>query len=271
MTHPKITSIITVYNGEKTINRAVQSLLSQTEKNIEVLVVNDGSTDGTGNILQGFTDLRLRVMGLPRTGRAGALARACREAKGLYIANLDADDFSHPERLEKQTAFLDAHPDYAWVGTGEEQEDDRRNEHLRRTYPLENDEIRRQSAKCIPYCHSSIMFRKSLISEGINYDPSQPFLIDFEFFLRVASRNKVANLPEILVKRYVSGESYFQRTFKTSRQNRRLAWLCATSVGRLHLPIHFYIYPLARLLYPLMSNRLKRWIRNHQGLRESGV
>ncbi len=269
MNNPRITTIITVYNGADHITDAVQSLLGQSERGIEVLVVNDGSTDDTLQVLARIPDSRLRILDLPRTGRAGALARACQEAKGLYIANLDADDISFPDRLRKQADFLDSHPDHAWVGSGEEQADDRRAEHHRRVYPLTDEAIRRQSAKSIPYCHSSIMFRRSLVEEGLNYDPSQPFLIDFEFFLRVALRHKVANLPDILVKRYVRGKSFFQSNFKTSRQNRRLAWFCALAVGRFHLPLHYYFYPFARLFYHWVPNGLKRRIRNWQGLKES--
>lgn len=265
---PKVTAVITVFNGVGFIANAAKSLLAQSLMDIEVLVVNDGSTDGTREVLDAVLDKRLRVIHLPRTGRAAALALACREARGRYIANLDADDVSYPQRLEKQAAFLDAHPDHAWVGCGEEQEDSRRDEHLRRTYPLTDEAIRRQSAKCIPYCHSAVMFRKSLINEGINYDPAQPFLIDFEFFLRVAERHKVANLPDILVKRYVRSESFFQSRFKTSRQNRRLAWLCASAVRRFRLPRYDYLFPLARLIYPWLPNRFKRLLRQRQGLGE---
>ena len=269
MTQPKVTAMITVFNEAGCITRALQSLFDQSLQNIEVLVINDGSTDGTAEVLNEITDARLRVLHLPRTGRAAALALACREAQGSYIANLDADDVGYPQRLEKQAAFLDAHPDHVWVGCGEEQDDNRRGEHLKRTYPLSDEAIRRQSAKCIPYCHSAAMFRKSLIDQGVNYDPAQPYLIDFEFFLRVAGFGKVANLPDILVKRYVRGESYFQSQFKTSRQNRRLAGLCALAVRRFHLPLHYYLFPLARLLYPLIPNPLKRWVRTQQGLQEN--
>lgn len=267
----KVTAIITVFNGEDFIRRAVESLLSQGLKDIEVLVLNDGSTDCTGEILEQMEDHRLRVMNLPRTGRAGALALACREARGQYIANLDADDLSYPTRLEKQSTFLDEHPDHGWVGCGEEQDDDRRGEHHRRVYPLTDAEIRRQSAKCIPYCHSAVMFRKSLIDEGVNYDPSQPYLIDFEFFLRVAARAKVANLPDVLVKRNVRGVSFFQSQFKTSKQNVRLARFCAQAVRQFGLPVWFYVYPLARLVYPYIPSGFKKRIRRGQGLQESNV
>jgi glycosyltransferase involved in cell wall biosynthesis len=271
MNQPQVTAIITVYNGAGFVNRAVESLLAQSLRDIEVLVVNDGSTDGTGEELDAIADERLRVVHLPRTGRAASLALACREARGRYIANLDADDISFPERLEKQAAFLDTHPDHAWVGCGEEQEDDRRGEHHHRVYPLTDLALRRQSAKCIPYCHSAVMFRKSLIDGGINYDPAQPYLIDFEFFLRVAERYKVANLPDVLVKRYVRGQSFFQSQFKTSHQNLRLARFCARAVWRFHLPFWYYAYPAARLLYPYIPRGLKGALRRRQGLSETNV
>lgn len=269
MNPPRVTAIITVFNGEGFVAHAVHSLLQQSLRNIEVLVLNDGSTDDTAAVLDSIEDERLRIIHLPRTGRAGALALACREAQGRYIANLDADDISFPQRLEKQAAFLDAHLDHAWVGCGEEQEDSRRGEHHYRTYPADDADIRRQSAKCIPYCHSGVMFRKSLVGEGVNYDPAQPYLIDFELFLRVAERHKVANLPEVLVRRHVRGESFFQSRYKTSRQNLRLARLCAQAVRRFGLPFWFYAYPLARLVYPYMPDGLKRHIRSRQGLGES--
>lgn len=267
----KVSTIITVYNGKEFVQRAVLSLLSQSLKSLEVLVVNDGSTDGTADVLRSIRDPRVRVINSGRIGRAPALKLACEKARGQYIANLDADDICYPERLEKQAAFLDGHPDYAWVGCSEEQDDDRRGEHHQRVYPLTDAEIRRQSAKCIPYCHSAVMFRKSLIDEGINYDPSQPYLIDFEFFLRVAARTKVANLPDVLVKRNVRGVSFFQSQFKTSKQNVRLARFCAQAVRQFGLPVWFYIYPLARLAYPYIPSELKKRIRRGQGLQESNV
>jgi glycosyltransferase EpsE len=271
MTAPHVSAIITVYNGEAFIARAVESLLTQTLSDIEVLVLNDGSSDGTAQALDALSDPRLRVIHLPRTGRAASLALACQEARGRYIANLDADDISYPDRLALQAAFLDRHPDVAWVGCAEEQEDDRRGEFHARRYALTDKDIRRQAAKCIPYSHSGVMFRKSLIEAGINYDPVQPFLIDFEFFLRIAEHHQVANLPEVLVKRYVRGTSFFQSQFKTSRQNRRLAWLCLRAVRRLRLAPTAYVYPLARLVYPSLPSTFKKLLRHAGGVRESSL
>jgi hypothetical protein len=113
------------------------------------------------------------------------------------------------------------------------------------------------------------MFRRSLVAEGINYDPSEPIFIDLDFFLRVAARHRVANLSEILVRRHVRAESFYQRTFSTGEQNRRLALLSARAVRDLRLPPWYYLYPVLRLTYPLMPNSIKRYVRQRQGLQET--
>ncbi|SDK79121.1 Glycosyltransferase involved in cell wall bisynthesis [Franzmannia pantelleriensis] len=266
----RVTVILTVYNEERMVTRAVGSLFNQTLDDIELLVIDDGSDDATPTVLAGIAqhDDRVRVIRVERIGRARALALACKEARGEFIANLDADDIAYPERLARQVAFLDSHPYHAWVGCAEERRDTQRNEHIVRTYPIADADIRRQSSKCIPYSHSGITFRRSLIDEGINYDGAQPYLIDFEFFLRVARQYKVANLPDVLVCRYVRNESFFQSRFKTTKQNRRLAWLGLRAVMWFNLPWRYTVFPIARLFYPYLPNLFKRSVRRYQGLAE---
>lgn len=262
---------MTVYDGEATVRRAVESLCAGNERLAEVVVVDDGSGDDTVEVLERMTDERIRILTPGRLGRAAALKYAAEQAQSPYVANLDADDESLPGRLDKQAAFLDAHPEIVWIGGVEEMIDERRGERFVRRYPADDAAIRRQSAKSIPYSHSAVMFRRSLLEEGLNYDPAQPYLIDFEFFIRVASRHKVANLAEPLVRRHVRGESYFQSRYSTARQNRRLARLCARAVRRFRLPTYYYLYPLARLGYPLLPDRIKRRVRRVQGLSETHV
>lgn len=268
---PTVTAIITVYNEEKRIAEAVHSLLDQSFNDLEVLVIDDGSDDKTPEILAAIQDPRLRVIRKGRLRRAKALKFACEEARGKYIANLDADDYSYPQRIEKQVAFLEANQDFAWVGCGEERVEPRRGEHINRLYPTDDATLRKQCSRCIPYSHSGVMFRKSLIDEGINYDPEQPYLIDFEFFLRIARNYKVANLPEVLVRREVRSESFFQGRFTTKQQNRRLARFGVQAVFWFKLPPWMLVYPVARLVYPMMPDGLKRLIRKKQGLSETCV
>ncbi|WP_165701508.1 glycosyltransferase family 2 protein [Crateriforma conspicua] len=270
MNPPKVTAIITVYNEQQWIRCAVDSLLNQSLRDIEVLVLDDGSDDDTPAILDSIDDDRLQVVRCGRLGRAAALARAVELATGRYIANLDADDVAYPDRLRDQAAFLDANPDHAWIGGGEEREDTQRDEHYVRLYPESDADVRRMSAKCIPYCHSAVTFRKSLLDQGLNYDPDQPFLIDFEFFLRVAARHKVANLPHAVVKRRAHAKSYFQRSFTYGQQNRELSRLCRIARRQFNLPVWMEAYPLARTVYPMIPAAIKTPIRRALGLDEGG-
>ncbi|WP_417377430.1 glycosyltransferase family 2 protein [Gimesia maris] len=271
MPKPRVTALITVYNEIRWIRYAVDSLLDQSIDEMEVLIIDDGSDDGTGEAVDAIIDSRVRVIHADRMGRAAALSMAVHEANGKYIANLDADDEAYPDRLAAQVEFLDSHPDHAWVGGGEDREDTQRDEHYVRLYPENDAAIRRMAVKCIPYCHSAITFRRDVLEEGLNYDPKQPFLIDFEFFLRVATKHKVANLQIPVVKRRAHSKSFFQRSFTVSAQNKELSRLCRVARRQFGLPIWMECYPLARSIYPMLPNRLKHGLRKTLGLGETAV
>lgn len=267
---PRITAMMAVYNERDNVQRAIKSLLEQSLNDIEVLVVDDGSDDGTSEILASITDPRVRVLREnDRGGQAAALALAAHQARGNYVANLDADDVAYPDRLEKQAAFLDAHPDHGWVGGAEDRRDEQRGENYIRRYPLDDAAIRRQAARCIPYCHTGVMFRRQIIEEGINYDPTQPYLIDFHLFLRVAEKWKVANLSDPVVIRNARDNSFYQRRFKRRAQNRRLAELSLQAITLFRLPAWHRIFPMARLVYPYVPNIAKQRLRAAGGLHET--
>jgi glycosyltransferase EpsE len=266
---PIATAIITVYNEQTWIRSAVDSLLNQSMRDIEVLVLDDGSTDQTSSILDSIDDDRVRVVRCQRMGRAPALAKVCEMARGAFIANLDADDECYADRIENQVAFLQSHPDHAWVGGGEDREDSQRGEHYLRLYPELDRDVRRMAVKCIPYCHSAVMFRKSVINDGINYSPRQPFLIDFEFFLRVAAKHRVANLQVPVVKRRAHAKSFFQRSFTVGEQNVELSRLCRIARRQFSLPLWMEMYPAARNAYPYLPHFVKSHIRNRLGLKET--
>lgn len=265
---PRVTALVTAYNEQARIGAALDSLFAQSFDDFEVLVVDDGSEDDTPAILAALRDPRLRVIHAGRLGRGGALALGLQEARGDYVAILDADDAAYPERLARQAAFLDAHPDVAWLGCGEERCDTQRGEHAIRLYPQDDAAIRAMAARCIPYSHSGVMLRRAIVAEGLNYDPWQSCLIDFDLFLRVASRHRVANLPEPLVLRRLRDDSFFQSRFRRRAQNRALARMQADAVRRFALPARFHLFPLVRLGYDLVPDRAKRLLRRMAGLRE---
>lgn len=115
---PKVSVIVASYNGERFVAETVRSILDQTFKDFELIVVDDGSTDGTRAILRDLaaSDLRMRVVEKENEGLIATLNRAIAESRGAYIARIDHDDLMRPQRLERQAAFLDANPDFVGVG-----------------------------------------------------------------------------------------------------------------------------------------------------------
>jgi glycosyltransferase involved in cell wall biosynthesis len=116
--NPKVTVLIAVYNGERFLREALDSVLAQTFTDFELLVVNDGSTDETVTILESYSDQRIRVITNRRNIRVvGSLRRGLNYARGEYIARIDAEDIALPERLEKQVRYLDFHPEVGMVSS----------------------------------------------------------------------------------------------------------------------------------------------------------
>ena len=115
--HPRVSVLMSVYNGAPYLELAVQSILSQTYDDFEFIIVNDGSTDDTDEILGLFADTRIvRICNPNNIGLTRSLNLALRQASGEFIARQDSDDISVPEKLSMQTAFLESHPEYGLVG-----------------------------------------------------------------------------------------------------------------------------------------------------------
>jgi len=118
MKEPKVTVLMPVYNGEKYLNEAIDSILGQTFKDFKFLIINDGSTDGTADILKSYKDSRIKVTNNEKNiGLTKSLNKGLKMAKSEYIARMDADDISLPTRLQKQVEFMDSHPKVGVCGT----------------------------------------------------------------------------------------------------------------------------------------------------------
>ena len=118
MSLPSVSIVMPVYNAEPYVGEAIRSMLGQRHADFECIVIDDGSTDGTDAVIRGFTDPRIRY--LRNDGNRGlvyTLNRGVQEARGRYIARMDGDDISLPERLERQVAYLDGHPEVDLVAT----------------------------------------------------------------------------------------------------------------------------------------------------------
>ena len=193
----RISVLLPVYNAENFIAHSVQSILHQTESNFELLIIDDCSTDGTCLILESFKDSRITIYKKERnTGYTESLNWGINLAKGKYIARMDADDWSYPERFQKQYDFLEANPDIAICGTDAHV----MHSDFKFNYPLDNDAIRTNLLFGSSLIHPSIMGQRKFFADFM-YDPSKEPAEDYDLFVRLAiAGEKLANLKEVLLK-----------------------------------------------------------------------
>ena len=197
---PKVSVIMSVYNGEKYLHEAVESILNQTFKDFEFIIINDGSTDRTGDMLESYADERMVIINQDKIGLTKALNRGLSLARGEYIARMDADDVSLPERLGQQVAFLDKNTDVALVGCNFYEIDDSGNIIAKKEVTLENEEIKWRLLFHNCFGHSTTVFRKECFSAVGGYDESIVYSQDYDLWLRISQHYNVGNLGEFLHK-----------------------------------------------------------------------
>ncbi|HPC74470.1 MAG TPA: glycosyltransferase [Syntrophales bacterium] len=198
MAPPRVSVIMSVFNGERYLRKAVDSILAQTFTDFEYLIVDDGSTDGTAEILQSYQDPRIRIFRQENRGLTASLNRALGLARGGYVARMDADDIAQPERFQKQVDFLDARADVAVVGTYAYRIDEKDRIVCTYTFKTENDDIRADLSMTCPFCHSSIMFRKICVGEVGGYREKVGPTEDLDLYFRLSEKFSLANIPEPL-------------------------------------------------------------------------
>jgi glycosyltransferase involved in cell wall biosynthesis len=198
----RVSVVMAVYNAAKYLRESVDSILSQTFRDLELIVVNDASTDASAEILQAFDDPRIRVI-THATNQGAAASRndALAAARGDFVAIMDADDISAPSRLEVQVSFLDSHPDVALVGCAVYDNIDDQGSTLHTSHlPEDNDAIQRTLVERWCFLHPSIMFRKEVYEQVGGYRNEFEPAEDHDFILRVLDRHKAHNLPVKLVR-----------------------------------------------------------------------
>lgn len=208
---PQITVLMPVYNGERYLREAIESILGQTYIDFEFLIIDDGSIDNSLNIIDSYNDQRINVVRNERNiGVAASLNRGLDVAKGKYIARMDADDISHFIRLEKQVKFLDSHPEIPMVGAQTQTIDQEgKIKSSRETkFSTENIGIRWSLMFDNSFSHSSVMFRREVIwDQFFGYDVGKIACEDFDLWSRVVEKYAVQNLPQILIMHRIHPES----------------------------------------------------------------
>lgn len=215
-----VSVILPVYNSRDYIQDAVESILQQTLKELELIVIDDASTDGTQAIIRQFDDSRIVFIQKEKnTGYTQSLNRGLGIAKGEYIARMDADDISLPGRLERQVAFLNANPDMIFCGTDFEIMGTPRKV-LKGFFTHE--QIITAMLLYTPVIHPTVMFRGDFIRKNnIRYDPSFEPSEDFELWVRLAGQGKIAIIPEVLLKYRHHSEQVSSKADELQQSNLR--------------------------------------------------
>jgi glycosyltransferase involved in cell wall biosynthesis len=196
---PELSVLMSVYNGEKYLQDAVDSILKQTFNDFEFIIINDGSTDRTREIIEGYNDDRIVLINQENTGLTKSLNKGLSLARGEYIARMDADDLSKPERLEKQLMFLRDNPEVVLLGSNCYRIDEDGNVLWISNLPTEEVNIK----WCLLFCnflfHGTVMFRGKEINDLGGYNSTVSYAQDYDLWLRIAERYPIACLKEPLI------------------------------------------------------------------------
>ena len=196
--NPKISVTMSVNNGERYLREAIDSILNQTFADFEFIMVNDGSTDSSLAIMQGYHDERIRVIDNGENiGLTKSLNKAIKQARGEYIARQDADDISLPNRFKEQIEYLGEHPEVALLGTGVYRIDEQ-GKVVGKILPSANPG--KSLFKRNQFSHGSIMFGKVVFDRLGGYNELFKYAQDYELWLRIARHYKVRNLKQLLYK-----------------------------------------------------------------------
>ena len=198
MSTPLVSVILPVYNAEKYVGEAIESILNQSFSNFELIIINDGSSDYSEKVILSFKDSRIiYIKNETNLKLIATLNLGLKLAQGKYIARIDADDLAMLDRLTKQVDFLDKHQDYGLIGTfaklfGSEVGS--------LEYVQDDSAIRYALLTHNPFIHSTVMFRNSIIKNyKLCYEDKQIYVEDYDLWIRILSFTKGKLLPEYLV------------------------------------------------------------------------
>lgn len=259
MKTPAVSVLMGVWNGAPGIREAVESVLRQTMDDLELIVIDDGSADGTPAILRSFRDPRLRVERRARGGLTVALKAAFELARAPLVARLDGDDTALPERFERQRAFLDAHPDIGLLGTATREIDASGHEIAIVRPPTDDAAIRAALIRRNPFVHSSVMMRRAAAELAGGYDGAFPVAQDYDLWMRMSRVTRMANLPEpLVVRRILPGRISETRDTERLQAEARVRWSAVRAGTYPAWCALFALRPLLAQLLPVGSRRLLR-------------
>lgn len=203
MSHPKVSVLLPVYNAERFLALSIESILSQTFRDFELIVIDDCSSDGSWEIIKEYAGQEGRIIAVKNDvnlNLTATLNNGIAMAKGEYIARMDHDDISFPDRLEKQVNFLDEHRDVGIVGGDIEIIDEDGNVFGRRQYNHADQAIREKIFWYSPFCHPAVMIRRKTLDEAGYYDHRYAPADDYELYFRLGMKSRFANLGSSVLR-----------------------------------------------------------------------
>ncbi|MCG2689969.1 glycosyltransferase, partial [Candidatus Parcubacteria bacterium] len=241
---PLVSVVMATCNGERFLRLAVESILNQTLKEFEFLIVDDRSTDGTLQILKEFAlkDKRIKIIeNTVNFGLTKSLNKALLLAQGKYIARMDDDDISEPTRLEKQFKFMEAHSDFALMGCLAEVINERGEVIGEKHLALDYKALKKKLLFNNQLVHSSWFLRRSVLDNVGFYNEEFKKAQDYELLLRIASKYPVSNLEERLIQWRKRGDSLSFQDNLQQKYALKARWLAITKYGYPKLQGLFHI------------------------------
>lgn len=219
---PAISVAMSVYNGESFLAEAIESVLAQSFRDFEFLLLDDGSRDGSADLIRRYaaSDPRIRPILRENRGLIASLNQLIAEARAPLIARMDDDDICMPDRFQRQMAFLTENPDYGVVGSWSEDIDmEGRPIFVTGTdHPLTHEEVLQTiNAGEQVLCHPSVMYRRDIVREVGGYHAAFRHCEDLDLWLRLATRTRLGNIPERLV-RYRRSPDQVSNRYATEQQ-----------------------------------------------------
>lgn len=257
MSNPLVSVLLAVHNGEATLTQCLQSIAQQEYAPLEIIAVDDGSTDASAEILRAFAGRTIQISTNQSTqGLTKSLNTALVRAAGKYIARIDADDVWQPQKIARQVDFMEKNPDVGVLGTWYTNRTGSKERRVQR--PVTHAAITRQAYRLNPFGHSCILARTALIRQVGGYDESIDYGQDYDLWLRLIPHTRFHNLPEYLCTRHVPR---LPNEAKRRAQMKQMIHTIVRHATHNHAPPAAYLgaaVPLLILLVPLWVRKLRR-------------
>lgn len=220
---PAISVVMPVYNSAKYLPLAIESILNQTYSDFEFIIIDDGSTDASWDIIRGYAtkDKRIKIKkNVSNLGICRTLNEGLSQAKSDFIARMDSDDWSYPDRFGKQLAFMKSHPKVVICGGGIEVCDSNLKVKNSRYYPASDKKIREKILRINPFAHPAVLFRADAFHKTGGYNPDLSGVEDYDLYFRIGKYGKFANVAEKVLKLRTHPDSVSSRIIsKQARLN----------------------------------------------------